>query len=116
MARTAQTEDTFLCAASVLITASAADGGVEAVQVQRLAQRLRLHDLSVHGGARDDGVDAAAAAVLVGMNNQFQAEFRDGAVAVSDHFAELPAGIDMQQGERHLAWKEGLSGQMEQHG
>ena len=56
-------EDALLGAALLLVAPGAADRGIEAVAVERLPQRLRLHDVGVDGAAVDDRADALAQAI-----------------------------------------------------
>jgi hypothetical protein len=108
MAGAAEAEDALLRAGLLLVPPRAADGGVEAVQVERLLQRLRPHDAHVQLGAMGDRPDAAGEAVRVGVDEEAEAELGDAAVAESQHLAEVPAGGDVQQREGRPARREGL--------
>jgi hypothetical protein len=93
----AEREDALLGAALFLVTPGAAEGRVEAELVERLLERLGLHDVGVHGGAVGEGVDALRDAVRVGVHDQVEAELLRDAVAQLVHRPELPAGVDVQQ-------------------
>src|SRR5262249_30983849 len=57
MLRATQREHALLGARALLVAARAPEGGIEAVQVERLAQRLRLHHVGVQLGAMRDRRD-----------------------------------------------------------
>jgi hypothetical protein len=59
--RVAEREHALLGARLLLVAARAADRGVMAAGVERLAQRLRLHHVGVHVGAVADRADARRA-------------------------------------------------------
>ena len=58
----------------LFVAARAAEGGVEAVLVERLLQRLGLHHLGVQRRAGVERIDAALHAVLVDVHEQIEAE------------------------------------------
>ncbi len=98
-----------------LVAPRAAEGGIKAVLVQSLLQRLRLHDVRVHLGAVREGGDARTQACLVHVHQQLKSEFPDHGVAKLVHRAELPRGIDVQQRKRRTGRIEGLHGQVQHH-
>ena len=89
--RVAEREHALLGARLLLVAARAADGGIEAVLVQRLLQALGLHHVGVHGGAVADRADAVRDAVGIDVHAQVDAGLGRAAVAEGDHLAELPA-------------------------
>ena len=111
----AEGEDALLGARLLLVAARAAEGRVEAVFVERLAQRHGLHDVGVGVRAVVERVDAVAHAVLVDVDQQVEAELLRHLVAERDHLAELPGRVDMQERERRLGGIERLHRQMQQH-
>ena len=116
MACVAEREDALLGARLLLVTARPAEGGVEAVFVERLAQRHRLHDVGVRVRSMHERADAVAHAVLVDVDEQIEAELARHLVAKLDHLTELPGRIDMEKRERRLGGIESLNGQMHEHG
>jgi hypothetical protein len=96
-----------------LVAARAAEGRIELMQLERLLQALRLHDVGVEPAAMGDGRDAVAHALLVHMHDQIEPEPAHLAIAEGDHLAELPGRIHMQQGERRLGGIERLQRQMQ---
>ena len=112
----AEREDALLGARLLLVAARAAEGRVEAVFVERLAQRHRLHDVGVGVGAVVERVDVLRArpSWLV-WTSRSKPSLRRHLVAEGDHLAELPGRIDMQERERRLGREERLHRQMQQH-
>src|ERR1700687_5246388 len=98
----AEREHALLGARLFLVAPRAAEGRIEAVQLESLLQRLRLHDIGVERAAMGDGRDAVANALLVDMDRQIEAEPPHLAIAKRDHVAEFPCGIDMQKREWRL--------------
>ena len=99
MAGRAEREDPLFRPALLLVAARAAEGGIELMVIERLLQRIGLHDLGMQRRAGSDRIDAAREAVLVHMHDQIEPEPPRGFVAKRDHVAELPGGVDMQQRE-----------------
>ena len=98
----AEREDALLGARLLLVAARAAERRVEAVLVQRLLQRLRLHDVGVHGRAVVERVDALRATPS-GLMCTMQVEpvlARRCASRNAIHLPELPGRVDVQQRER----------------
>ena len=73
----AEREHPLLGPRCLLVAASSADGGIEAMAVERLAERLRLHHVGVDLGAVRHRADAALETVLVDMHDQVEPEFLD---------------------------------------
>ena len=111
----AEGEDALLGAALLLVAAGAAEGRVELVLVERLAQPLGLHHLGVQRRAGGDRVDAAGEAVLIDMDDEIEPVAPRHLVAEGDHVAELPGRVDMEQREGQLAREEGLQREMQHH-
>ena len=66
--------------------------------VQGLQQRLGFHDVRVLFAAVSEWCDVCGAAFLVDVNDEVEIIFRGDAIAESDHFAKLPGGIHVQEG------------------
>ena len=104
----------LLGAALFFVAPAAAEGRVEAEFIQRLAQRLRQHDVRICG-AVGPRPDPGALAFLIGVHQEFQAEFLRGGVAEFQHLAEVPARGDLQQRKRWLGGRKGLARDMQHH-
>ena len=70
---------------------------------ERLAQRLRLHDVGVARRAVVERVDAVRQALGIGVDEQLEPVLLRHPVAEGDHLAELPRGVDVEQRERDAA-------------
>ncbi len=108
--------DPLLGAGFFLVTAGAAEGGIEAVLVQRLFQTLGLHHVGVHRAAVGEGTDALRHPFGVHVHQQVQIHLLDHALAEAVHLAEFPAGVHMQHREWQAAGIEGLACQMQHDG
>ncbi len=115
MARIAQRKDPFLGARGFLVTARAADRGVESVAFERLLQSLRLHHARMHGRTRADRINARSQSLLIDMHDQLKPERMCRAVAESDHIAKFPCRIDMEERERQPARVECLARDVQHH-
>ena len=108
-------EDALLGARLLLVAAGAADRGVVLAGVERLAQRLRLHDVGVARRAVVERVDAVAPAPRGWCGrearNRARAAIRSRKAIIS---LELPRGVDVEQRERDAAREEGLAREMQQ--
>ncbi len=111
----AEGEDALLGAALLLVAARAAEGGVEAVLVERLLERLRLHDVGVHLRAVRERVDALRQTLRVHVHEQLHAEFARHLVAKLVHVAELPRRVDVQQRKRRRRRIERLDREVQHH-
>jgi len=109
-------EDALLRVRFLLVTAGAADGGIEAVFVQCLPQGLGLHDVGVNGAAVGDGRNAFGEAFRVGVDQKVEAEAPGYIIAEADHLAELPRRVDVQGREGQRRRVKSLERQMEKHG
>ena len=69
------------------------------VLVQCLFQRLSLHNVGVLFAAVGKRAYARFNPFLIDMNDHIEAEFLYLTITKLDHFAKLPGGIDMHQGE-----------------
>src|SRR5262249_48336118 len=116
MLRVAQREHALLGTRALLVAARTAKGSIEAVQVERLAQGLRLHHVGVQLRAMCDRRDAALEPVRVGMNDEVEPELAYAGVAERDHLAEFPGRIDMEKRKRRLRRIERLEREMHQDG
>ena len=113
MLRIAEAEHALLGAGLLFVAARATDGGVATVLVERLLERLGLHDVGVARAMRERR-DARGLAGLVGVDDELGVEALRGLVAELDHLLELPARVDVQQRERDAAREERLAGQVQQ--
>ena len=109
----AMREDALLGARLLLVAPAAAEGGIEAVDVERLLQRLGQHQPRVFAGLGLERIDPGARGLLVGMHEQVQAILRGHAIAMLDQGAEIPARGDVQEGKRRRRREEGLARQMQ---
>jgi superfamily II DNA/RNA helicase len=67
--------------------------------VERLLERLRLHDIGVNVRPVCEGSDACVDSVLVDVDEKIQAVATSGLIAKGDHLAELPRGVDVKKRE-----------------
>jgi len=84
--------------------------------VKRLAQRQRLHHMRMQARTVRKRTDPLAYAFLIDMNQKIEAPLGRHPIPKLDHLAELPGGVDMENGERRLGRIEGLHRQMQQDG
>ena len=98
-----------------LVTAGAADRGVEAVLLDRIEQRRGLK--SVARRARPCLLDDASPVdrLLHGCDDEALVELGDAAVAELDHLGKVVARVDVHDRERELARTKCLLGQPQQH-
>src|SRR6516164_7109924 len=102
----AQRENALLGAAPLFVAPGSAESRIETVAVEGLPQGLGLHNRGMQCRARGDRIDAARPPLVVGMDEEIDAEPARGVVSKCDHLAELPSGIDMEERERRLPGKE----------
>src|SRR6185503_19988862 len=93
----------------------AAERGVEAVARERLLERLGLYDVGVERAAMGDGREAVLHTLLIGVDNQLEAEPPHLGIAKLDHLAKIPGGVEVQQRERWLARIECIQREMQHH-
>ena len=98
-----------------LVAPRAAEGRIEAVLVERLLERFRLHHVGVDGRSVRERPDAGAQAVLVGVDDQVETEFGGATIAKRDHFLEFPGRVDMEKRKWRLRWPERLQGKVQHH-
>ena len=108
--------DPLLGTGLLLVAAGAAEGGIEAVFVERLLEPLCLHDVGVLAAAVHEGVDVHGQAVRVLVDDEIQPVLLGGLVPELDHLLELPVGVHVEQREGDLARIEGLAGQVQHDG
>ena len=111
--RRAEGEDPLLRARLLLVAPRPAEGGVEAVLVERLLEPLGLHHVGVHDRAAVERVDAARDAVLVHVHEEVDAVLLRHPGAEGVHLLELPRRVDVQERERRRRRRERLLGQAE---
>lgn len=54
--------------------------------------------------------------VFIDVDDQVKPQAGNQVVAKTRHFGKFPGGINMQQGERHIAGPKGFSGQVQHDG
>lgn len=108
-------EDAFLGAALLLVPPCPADGGVGAEAVENLPQRHRLHRMGVEAGAVADGRYPGREPLMVGVDDEIEAERSRLRVAEGDHLPEFPGGVDMHDLEGDGAGVKGLARQVQQN-
>src|SRR5207302_4316747 len=97
-------EDSLLRAGALLVTAGAADRGVEAVLLDRVEQRRGLKPVARRARSRllDDATPVDR--LLHGCDDEALVELGDAAVAELDHLGKVVARVDVHERERELAW------------
>jgi hypothetical protein len=100
--------------ALVLVAAGAAEGRVEAVQVERLAEAFRLPHVGMKA-AMVERIDSAPLRLRVAVDEQLHARFPGDPVAKRVHVAKLPGRVDMEEREGRRRGEEGLAGEVEHH-
>src|SRR5699024_8474977 len=94
----AKGKDALLGPRLFLIAARAANGGIEAVFVQRLLERLRFHDVGMHGGSMRKRINTLLHAFRIGVHDKLDAGFPSASIAETDNLLELPLRIHMHDG------------------
>jgi hypothetical protein len=69
---------------------------VEPVLLERLFERLGLHDIGVNRGAMPEGVDAHRDAIEVDMDEEIDNQSLRGLITERDQLAKFPGSVDMQ--------------------
>ena len=103
----AEGEDPLLRARPLLVAPGAAEGGVEAVLVDRVEQRHRLQPVARRLVAHAPAVDR--------LLHRGDEHVRHAAVAELDRLREVVAGVDVHDRKRDVARPERLLGQPQQH-
>src|SRR6185503_10759381 len=80
-----------------LVSTGTTECRIETVLVERLLERLRLHDIGVNVRPVCEGSDACVDSVLVDVDEEIQAVATSGLIAKGDHLAELPRGVDVKK-------------------
>ena len=114
MIRAAKREHALLGARFLFVSPGAPQSQIEAILIERLAQRLRLHHVGMELRPAGDRIDAAREAVAVDVRDQLEAEFVDAGIAERDHLAEFPGGVDVQERKRRLSRIERFQRKMQQ--
>ena len=107
--------DALLGARLLFVPAGAAEGRIEAVVIQRLPERLSLHDVRVQRRPVHEGVDAHLEPFAIDVHQEIQPETRRRFVAERDHVAELPRGVDVKKREWRPGREERLERQVQHH-
>ena len=114
MVLVAEAEHALLGAALLLVAPSAAEGGVEAMHVERLLQPFGLPHVGVDR-AVVEGIDALLLGFGVLVDDELDRRVRPDLVAQRVHVPELPGRVDMEQREGQRAREERLLGKMQHH-
>ena len=115
MEAVAEGVNTLFGAGFLFIATRAAERGIEAVFVQRLLETFGFHDIGMLGAAVNERVNPHRHPFRVFMHQQLAAVGFSGTVTELIHFAEFPAGIDVQQRERQGARIKRFTRQMQHH-
>ena len=115
MEAVAEGVNTLLGARFLFIATRAAERGIEAVFVQRLLKAFGFHDIGMFGAAVNERVNPHRHPFRIFMHQQFAAVGFSGTVAELVHFAEFPAGINVQQRERQSSWIKRFTRQMQHY-
>ena len=110
----AEREDPLLGARGVLVAPRPAERGVEAEFVERLAERLGLHDVGVEGRAVAERPDPPLHALPVDVNQQLHPVRLGHAVPELVHLRELPGRVDVEQRKRRRRRVERLAREVQQ--
>ena len=109
--------DTFFGTRLFFVATGTAERGVELVLVERLLERVGLHDVSVDITAVGERADALLHAFFVDVDDQIPAKLVTNEIlAERDHLLELPGRVDVHQRERRLGGVESLFGQPDHYG
>ena len=92
----AERVNTLFSTRFLFVTTSATERGVETVFVQRLLQPFGFHNIGMLGATVNKRVDAHRHPFRVFMHQQFAAVGFRRTVTKLVHFAEFPAGINVQ--------------------
>src|SRR5690606_22125139 len=111
----AEREDALLGPRLFLVAPRAAESRIEAVLLERLAQRQRLHYVRMHARSMRQWADTVTHPVFVDVDQEVETEFIRHPVTKCDHLAEFPRRIHMQKWERRLCRIERLHGQVQKH-
>jgi hypothetical protein len=110
----AEGQDALLGPRPLLVAPGAAEGGLEAVLLERVEERHRLEPVA--RGARAGLLDHAALVdrVLDGCHDQLGADLLDHLVAVLEDLREVVARIHMHDRKRKRGGPEGLAGEVKE--
>ena len=95
MACRAQREHALFRPAFFLIAASAADGGVDAVPIERLFERYGLHRVGMQCRAGGDWIDTCLEAFFIDVDDKIEPQPLCGGIAEFNHVPELPRRVDV---------------------
>ena len=95
-------EDALLGARTLLVAPGPANGDLETMGIERLAQRHGLHRRRIGRGVVVEGVHTLVEGLAVGPDDQLEAVPLRHLVAEGDHVAELVGGVDVEQRNRQL--------------
>ncbi len=115
VARFAHAEDSFFGSASLFVSTRSADGGIEAVLVERLTKRHGLHDSGVFRCTECERVRSFGNAILVGVHKQIEVVALGDVIAKLDHLSEFPSGVYVQNFERDAPGVKCLASQVQKH-
>ncbi len=104
--------DTFFGTRLFFVATGTAKCGIELVLVERLLERVGLHDVGMDVAAVGEWSDALLHAFFVDVDNQIPAKLvANEILAERDHLLKLPSRVDVHQRERRLGRIECLFGQ-----
>ena len=112
----AKAEYSFLGAGFLFVAAGSTKGCIELVFVERLLERLGLHNVGVLLAAVGEGAYSRRYALCVGVDEKFEAKVFNMAITKFDHLFEFPGGVNVQQRKRGLAWIESLKCEVQHDG
>ena len=100
--------DTFFRPALLFIATSASESGIELIFIERMQQRLRLHQVRMHLASVRERPYTGIECLHIGFHDQVPSEFLRIVVAELNHLLELPFGIDVHQRERNFSRRKSL--------
>jgi len=115
MCRGVEGKDALLRTAFFSIAAGAAERCIEAVLIERLFERDRLHHVGMHRRTVSERADARAHALLIDVDDQVEAKFGGAAIAKRDHLLKFPGSVHVQERERRLSRPERFLRKVQHH-
>ena len=100
--------DTFFRPALLFIATGASESGIELIFIERMQQRLRLHQVRMHLASVRERPYTGIECLHIGFHDQVPSEFLRIVVAELNHLLELPFGIDVHQRERNFSRRKSL--------
>lgn len=100
--------DTFFRPALLFIATGASESGIELIFIERMQQRLRLHQVRMHLASVRERPYTGIECLHIGFHDQVPSEFLRIVVAELNHLLKLPFGIDVHQRERDFSRRKSL--------